>query len=289
MKLPIIIFKFTLIILLVFFTWLILHFWPYLAFFIFLFALFLPLISRFKIIKLPKFITGPRLILINTFFLLLSLLLLYFEPIILSKKEPQVDNRNIILTYHMHPPLNNGLIPVDINIENITLSINAVQLHINYDPKNFEIISSNESDSFADYFIDKKITNSDGHFFLVGGLTNPGYSLSSAKFTTLYLKMIKPQTPSFRLSPFSKVMTNSAQPFNLLDPDQAKILPSTIEIISSDPSPKHYLYDQDSIHISGREFVTPPASYFIKFSNCYDFLYQFDRKILNPIFAKSRK
>jgi len=108
------------------------------------------------------------------------------------------------------------IFPMKIEIAGIKTPVNAVQADIGFDPQRLEVVEISTEDSFADIFIQKEINNEVGYARLTGGLPNPGFFSSHGVFGTIFFKGINPGITKVEFLPSSLVLVNDGRGTNVL-------------------------------------------------------------------------
>lgn len=133
------------------------------------------------------------------------------------------------------------IFPMNIEVDNIKGSINAVQADIGFDPDKIEVVTVSTRDSFASIFIQKTIDNTGGYVRLTGGVPNPGWYGTHGLFGTVYFRAKNPGFITISYLPSSLVLSNDGKGTNILQSFPAisyLVLPDKISKSAQDSQAK---------------------------------------------------
>ncbi len=105
---------------------------------------------------------------------------------------------------------------MNIEVDNLKNSINAIQADLKFDPKKIEVVNISTKNSFANIFIQKESNNTKGYVRLTGGLPNPGWRGARGLFGTVYFKAKQSGLVTIAYLPTSLVLANDGHGTNLL-------------------------------------------------------------------------
>lgn len=106
--------------------------------------------------------------------------------------------------------------PLKIEVENVSHSINAVQLELSYDPAYLEVLNVSTVGSFASVFLDKEIDNERGQFKLSGGIPSPGFKGPRGLFATVIFHARQTGPAQVKFLPSSQIFLNDGKGTNVL-------------------------------------------------------------------------
>ncbi|MBE2290765.1 MAG: hypothetical protein IAE95_14525 [Chitinophagaceae bacterium] len=135
----------------------------------------------------------------------------------------------IITRFFYHPPqtahfniasqrtvYQGKLFPVELVLDGIERPINAVQLDLEFDPKQLEVVDFVTKDSFINIFVEKKIDNSLGFVRVSGGIPNPGYNKKIGLFGNLMVRAKTTGVVTVKILPSSAVLLNDGKGTNVM-------------------------------------------------------------------------
>ncbi len=108
------------------------------------------------------------------------------------------------------------IFPMRITIAGIKRPINAVQADFSFDPRRLELVEISTRGSFASVFIQKEIDNKTGYGRLAGGVPNPGFSQKRGVFGTVYFRGKTPGLAGVKFLPSSMILANNGRGTNVL-------------------------------------------------------------------------
>jgi len=140
---------------------------------------------------------------ISIIFLLASFLT---API--SAVKAGADFAEIYLTLDKSTFLNPEIISFDLNFNaSTTVSVNAIDTRISFNPENLELLSVNASSSICNFFVYEVIDNTEGNYQMMCG-TEKDYFINS-KIVTLTFKKIKSGITTINTSSDSQALLNN--------------------------------------------------------------------------------
>ncbi|MEA2020530.1 MAG: cohesin domain-containing protein [Patescibacteria group bacterium] len=108
------------------------------------------------------------------------------------------------------------IFPMRITLTGIKRSINAVQADFSFDPRRLELVEISTRESFASVFIQKEIDNKTGYGRLAGGVPSPGFSQERGVFGTVYFRGKTPGLADVEFLPSSMILANDGRGTNVL-------------------------------------------------------------------------
>lgn len=106
--------------------------------------------------------------------------------------------------------------PIKIELMNIPAAINVAQADLSFDPRIVEVVDVTTDGTFANFFVQKEFSNSQGYIRVTGGIPNPGYRQPTGLIATAYLRGKTPGAVELKYLQSSLVLANDGRGSNLL-------------------------------------------------------------------------
>lgn len=208
-------------------------------------------LCRRKIVK--KETTSPRNLLsailnglLILFFAVISMGVVYGESFVLSNLGYPAVPKTATFAIPTKGQYRIGeIFPMKIEIADIQKPVNAIQADLGFDPTKVEVVEVSTKDSFANIFIQKEIDNTGGWARLTGGLPNPGFSGDHGLFGTIYFRAKSSGLIKIGFLPTSMVLANDSKGTNIL-----KDLPSVSYLILPEKISEEEAKDQQKLTVN---------------------------------------
>jgi hypothetical protein len=200
-----------------------------------------------------------RSALINSFIIfvisVISMGLVLFESKILESFGFVVFNRSAeIFIPEKSEHFVGEVFPLNIELINLSTSINVVRMDIAFDPTLLKAIDITTEGSFSTIFVDKEINNDLGYAQLIGGLPNPGFNGKDGFFASVIFEAVDYGVTQIEFLPTSSILENNGQGTDILSefgtvsyiilPKENNVIPSSglkkNSLIASNTLPKKY-------------------------------------------------